>query len=72
MSLKQLLILQQDLINTFDVVPYHEEFVNYDLIEHPENLEDQYHHYESMMRHQGDHQAYDAYSHTHGYEGHGH
>ena len=44
MSLKQLLVLQQDVINSFDSPPSN-EFINYDLIEHPELLEDQFHHY---------------------------
>ena len=49
MSLKSLLFLQQQVIDSFDT-PTNNDMFGYDLIEHPELLEDQFHHYSSMIR----------------------
>ena len=64
MSIAQLLILQHELIEHVSEPLYHEEFVDYDLIQHPEYLEDETHHYDSIRRHHDDHEIYDSYAHT--------
>ena len=64
MSIQQLLVLQHEMIEHFGGAPYHEEFVNYDLIEHPEYLEDETHHYDTIRRHLDDHDSHDIYAHT--------
>ena len=66
MSLKSLLFLQQQVIDSFDT-PTNNDMFGYDLIEHPELLEDQFHHYSSMIRQQTDQQDYYDYAHGHGY-----
>ena len=63
MSIQQLLILQHELIEHLSTAPYHDEFVNYDLIQHPEYLEDETHHYDTIRRHL-DHPSDDTYAHT--------
>ena len=64
MSIQQLLILQHEMIEHLSGAPYHEEFVNYDLIEHPEYLEDETHHYDTIRRHLDDHESHDTFAHT--------
>ena len=45
MDIKHLLVLQQEVINSFDAPAPENELVHYDLIEHPEYLEDEFSHY---------------------------